>query len=162
MFGTNVRCDLTADFSGGAVLSENTDAEDSVSASDQALGQGVPNDARGKYISPFMDLTVIGGVIKRYAYYLVPFIVAENPDISAREAVALSQKMMYGRKWECFLFELSFIGWDILSILTLRISGVFFHIRIRWRHLESIMPNCVRLRSKIGFREVKDLMTVIF
>lgn len=72
------------------------------------------------------DLTVIGGVIKRYAYYLVPFIVAENPDISAREAVALSQKMMYGRKWECFLFELSFIGWDILSILTLRISGVFF------------------------------------
>lgn len=61
------------------------------------------------------DLTVIGGVIKRYAYYLVPFIVAENPDISAREAVALSQKMMYGRKWECFLFELSFIGWDILS-----------------------------------------------
>ena len=51
-----VRCDLTADFSGGAVLSENTDAEDSVSASDQALGQGVPNDARGKYISPFMGL----------------------------------------------------------------------------------------------------------
>ena len=38
------------------MLSENTDAEDSVSASDQALGQGVPNDARGKYISPFMGL----------------------------------------------------------------------------------------------------------
>lgn len=72
------------------------------------------------------DLTVIGGVIKRYSYYMVPFIVAENPDISAREAISLSRKMMYGHKWECFLFELSFIGWDILSILTLRISGVFF------------------------------------
>lgn len=72
------------------------------------------------------DLTVIGGVIKRYSYYMVPFIVAENPDISAREAISLSRKMMCGHKWECFLFELSFIGWDILSILTLRISGVFF------------------------------------
>ncbi|WP_283685112.1 DUF975 family protein [Parablautia sp. Marseille-Q6255] len=72
------------------------------------------------------DLTIVGGVIKRYSYYLVPFIVAENPNISAREAMALSGRMMNGHKWECFLFELSFIGWDLLSAATLRLSGVFF------------------------------------
>ena len=34
--------------------------------------------------------------------------------------------MMDGHKWECFLLELSFIGYDILGVLTLGISSVIF------------------------------------
>lgn len=71
-------------------------------------------------------LTVIGGIIKSYSYALVPYIVAENPDIKANEAITLSRKMMDGYKFKLFVFRLSFIGWDILDILTLGISGVFF------------------------------------
>lgn len=37
-------------------------------------------------------LTVIGGIVKRYSYFLVPYIVAENPDIKARQAITLSRK----------------------------------------------------------------------
>ena len=60
-----------------------------------------------KYIYEFLwSLTVIGGIIKRYSYYMVPYIVAENPDISAKNAIRLSRKMMNGHKWECFVFEL--------------------------------------------------------
>ncbi len=72
------------------------------------------------------SLTVIGGVIKRYAYYMVPYIVAENPDIGCCEAITLSRNMMYGHKWECFLMELSFIGWDFLATATLGLSGLFY------------------------------------
>ncbi len=69
---------------------------------------------------------IVGGIIKRYSYFLVPYIVAENPNISPLEAINLSRKMMNGHKWECFLVEFSFIGWYILRIFTLGISGLFY------------------------------------
>ncbi len=70
--------------------------------------------------------TVIGYIIKRYSYYMVPYILAENPNIGALEAVNLSRRMMKGHKWQCFVFELSYIGWDLLGIFTLGITGIFY------------------------------------
>lgn len=70
--------------------------------------------------------TIVGAVIKRYSYFMVPFIVAENPDIAPLEAIRLSKRMMIGHKWECFVFEMSFIGWNILGILTMGASSVFY------------------------------------
>lgn len=64
------------------------------------------------------DLTVVGGIIKRYSYKMIPYILAENPDIGHREAFALSRKMMDGNKWNAFLLDLSFLGWRILNIFT--------------------------------------------
>lgn len=72
------------------------------------------------------NLTIIGGIIKAYSYYLVPYITAENPDISAREAITLSRRMMKGHKWQCFVFELSFIGWYVLGLLTLGLTDLLF------------------------------------
>lgn len=71
-------------------------------------------------------LTIVGGVIKHYSYYLVPYIVAENPGISSRKAITLSRNMMKGHKWECFKLELSFLGWSVLSAVTFGLSGLFF------------------------------------
>ncbi len=71
-------------------------------------------------------LTIVGGVIKRYSYYLVPCIVAENPDIGAREAVRLSREMMNGHKKECFYMELSLLGYYALGFVTLGLSNLLF------------------------------------
>ena len=54
-------------------------------------------------------LTVIGGIIKHYQYYCVPFLLAENPDLSWKEARDLSKEMTYGYKWKMFLAEMSYI-----------------------------------------------------
>ena len=72
------------------------------------------------------DLTIVGGVIKKYSYYMVPYIVAENPDIEAHEAIELSRRMMYGHKWELFKLELTFFGWWVLGALTLGLSQILF------------------------------------
>ena len=72
------------------------------------------------------DLTIIGGVVKRYSYYMVPYIVAENPDINAKEAIELSRRMMYGHKLECFKLEMTFFGWWVLGACTLGLSQVLF------------------------------------
>ena len=72
------------------------------------------------------SLTIIGGFIKRYSYFLVPYILAENPTIKSRDAIKLSRDMMNGYKFKCFILELSFIWWRLLGIITLGISEIFF------------------------------------
>ena len=53
--------------------------------------------------SVLWSLTIVGGFIKMYSYFAVPYIIAENPDIKAKEAITLSRKMMNGHKMELFL-----------------------------------------------------------
>lgn len=72
------------------------------------------------------SLTVVGAFIKPFSYQLVPYIIAENPNLSAAEAITLSRKMMDGYKWRSFCYSLSFIGWSLLSFVTFGLVGVFF------------------------------------
>ena len=72
------------------------------------------------------SLTIVGIFVKRYSYYLVPYIVAENPNMTARQAVTLSRKMMDGHKWQCFVFEMSFLGWEILGAATMGIFNILY------------------------------------
>ena len=77
------------------------------------------------------SLTIVGGLIKHFSYFLVPFIVAENPDIKPRQAITLSRRMMDGHKWECVLLELSYIGWDILGFVTFGAVQVLWTVPYR-------------------------------
>ena len=80
-----------------------------------------------KYIfQTLWSLTIVGGIIKHYSYFLVPYIAAENPNLTARQAITLSRKMMKGHKWECFVIELSFIGWYLLGVITFGLSSIFY------------------------------------
>ena len=71
-------------------------------------------------------LFFIPGVIKHYSYRMVPYILADDPEIGAMDAITLSRQMMDGHKWNTFVLDLSFLGWDILSALTLGLLGVFY------------------------------------
>jgi hypothetical protein len=71
-------------------------------------------------------LFVIPGIIKSYEYRLVPYIVSENPNINYKDALAESKKLMQGNKWKSFVLDLSFIGWDILSLMTWGFLDIFF------------------------------------
>ncbi len=71
-------------------------------------------------------LTVVGGVIKHYEYLMIPYILAENPSVTAKDAFALSKQMMKGQKRRAFLLDLTFVGWRLLGLLTLGTLNVFF------------------------------------
>lgn len=71
-------------------------------------------------------LFVIPGIVKGYSYMLVPYILADTPEISRKEAIALSQQLMDGHKMDAFILELSFLGWYLLSAMTAGIVGIFF------------------------------------
>ncbi len=71
-------------------------------------------------------LTIIGGIIKTYEYRMIPYILAENPNIERREAFRLSKQMMKGNKWKTFILDLSFLGWNFLSVLTFGILSILY------------------------------------
>lgn len=72
------------------------------------------------------SFTIIGGFIKTYEYAQVEYIAAENPSLTAKEVFKLSKKMMRGNKWHLFVLDLSMLGWQILSMLTLGLLGIFY------------------------------------
>ena len=72
-----------------------------------------------------MFLLLIPGIYWSYCYALVPYLLAENPYLTTTRAMELSKEMMYGEKLHYFVLELSFIGWNLLCILTFGI-GFFF------------------------------------
>lgn len=113
-------------------------------------------------------LTIVGGIIKRYSYFLVPYIAAENPDISPKNAVNLSRKMMHGHKWECFVFELTYWGWDMLGSLTFGLTAIFysnpyktaafseFYVQMRDLAKEKKIEGCELLNDRYLFEKADE------
>lgn len=79
------------------------------------------------YIFLWTLLLIIPGLIKSYSYALTPYILVEHPEMSANEAIEESMRLMDGHKFDLFYLQLSFIGWAILSILSLGL-GFFWLI----------------------------------
>lgn len=72
------------------------------------------------------NLTIIGGFIKHYEYLMIPYVLAENPNIKRKEAFKLSKEMMHGLKWQTFKLDVSLIGWYLLAIPTFGFSNIFY------------------------------------
>lgn len=81
---------------------------------------------RNLYIFLWSLLFVIPGIVKAYEYRMVPYLLAEYPDMASAEAFRISREMMMGNKSEAFVLDLSFLGWNILSGITLGLSGIFY------------------------------------
>ena len=80
---------------------------------------------RSIYLFLWTLLLIIPGIIKFYAYRMVPYILADNPEMKPGEAIKLSQKMTQGEKLNIFILDLSFLGWFILGALALGIGILF-------------------------------------
>lgn len=71
-------------------------------------------------------LFVIPGIYKKYQYRMVPYILAEHPDMDYKEVLQMSRDMMDGEKWHAFILDLSFILWHMLGMITCGIVEVFY------------------------------------
>ena len=67
-------------------------------------------------------LLIIPGIMKAFSYALTPYILLDEPELTARQAITRSCEIMQGRRWKLFCLSLSFIGWGILSLLTFGIG----------------------------------------
>ncbi|MDO5148395.1 MAG: DUF975 family protein [Oscillospiraceae bacterium] len=81
---------------------------------------------RDLFIGLWSLLFIIPGIIKSYEYRMVSYILADQPELTRKEAFELSRKMMNGNKWNAFVLDLSFIGWGFLTAITFGILGIFY------------------------------------
>lgn len=67
-------------------------------------------------------LLIIPGIIKAYSYSMTPYIVkdmvASGKQVSATDGINASKELMKGHKMNLFIFDLSFLGWNILAAIT--------------------------------------------
>lgn len=71
-------------------------------------------------------LLIVPGIVKAYQYRMIPYLLAEDPNLSFSEAKRLSTEMMDGEKWDAFVLDLSFILWEILAVITFNLAGIFW------------------------------------
>lgn len=70
-------------------------------------------------------LFIIPGIIKAYSYRMAFFILADNPELSASEALQKSKEMMKGHKLDLFILDLSFIWWSLLVAITFGVALIY-------------------------------------
>lgn len=71
-------------------------------------------------------ILIIPGIYWQFKYAMVPYLLAEDPHLTFTRATELSGEMMEGEKFRFFLLQLSFIGWWLVSLLTLGLGYIFF------------------------------------
>ena len=72
---------------------------------------------RGLYTVLWTLLFIIPGIYASYGYAMTPYILLENPEMTANEAITKSKELMDGNRWRLFCLEISFIGWALLAAL---------------------------------------------
>ena len=70
-------------------------------------------------------LLIVPGIIKSIEYSIIPYILADDAEISSKDAFKKAKEMMKGNKWRAFKLGLSFIGWELLCVLTLGLGVLF-------------------------------------
>lgn len=81
---------------------------------------------RDLYIILWALLFIFPGIMKAYAYYYVPYLLEEHPEMSGTDVLRLSEEMTRGRKWDLFVLDLSFILWHILGSITFGLAEIFY------------------------------------
>ena len=81
---------------------------------------------RDLYTFMWSLLFVVPGIVKIYEYRMIPYLLADNPDMTKEEAFKMSKQMMKGNKWRAFVLDLSFILWGILGVITFGIVLVLW------------------------------------
>lgn len=103
----------------------------------------------GIYVFLWSLLLVVPGIIAAFSYSMTFFIMEENPQLSAQEALQASKNMIYGHKWRLFDLWFSFIGWFILCIISFGIALIYvapyFHtaLAVFYADLKQVQHNQV-------------------
>lgn len=71
-------------------------------------------------------LLIVPGIVKSYEYRMIPYLLAENKDITRKEAFGMTKRIMDGNKMDTFVLDLSFIPWILLSIMLCGILSVLY------------------------------------
>ena len=70
-------------------------------------------------------LFIVPGIIVSLMFSQAFYILSEDPSKSITQCINESVNLMSGHKWELFYLNLTFIGWWLLSLVTLGIAALW-------------------------------------
>ena len=76
-------------------------------------------------------LLIVPGIVKYLAYSQAYFIYKDHPKLTPNQCTEASQELLDGHKRELLLLKLSFLGWFLLSLVTLGL-GFIWIILLQW------------------------------
>ncbi|MCL2088708.1 MAG: DUF975 family protein [Oscillospiraceae bacterium] len=79
----------------------------------------------GFFVFLWSILLIVPGIIKAISYSMAPFILAENQDMTAFEALNESKRITEGHKMDLFVLGLSFIPWLLLVGVTFGLAAIY-------------------------------------
>lgn len=79
----------------------------------------------GLFVFLWSLLFIIPGIVKAFSYFMIDYLLSENPALSQERAFEISKQVMRGNRGKAFVLVLSFIGWYLLSLLTFGIGVIF-------------------------------------
>lgn len=97
-------------------------------------------------------LLVIPGIIKMYSYSMSWFVLHDRPDLTGNEARKRSMYLMRGHKWRLFCLDFSFLGWYLLSALTLGILAFWvtpYHMTARAEFYQELLGEEQKTQQQI-------------
>ena len=74
---------------------------------------------RTLFITLWSLLFYFPGIIAAYRYRMAVYLLLDHPEMDVMDCLRASKQMMKGHKWECFVLDLSFFGWFLLTALPL-------------------------------------------
>ena len=102
------------------------------------------------FITLWSMLLFFPGIIAAYRYRFAMYNLCENPEMGVMEALNMSKAQTRGHKWELFVLDLSWIGWELLCALTLGILSIWI---TPYRNQTDIgYFEVIKRMSGIGFR----------
>ncbi len=72
-------------------------------------------------------LLIVPGIIKSISYSMSFYVLSENPDMTAQEALNESKRLMDGHKMDYFILTLSFFWWYLLEGLTFGLAAIYVY-----------------------------------
>ncbi|MBR5572310.1 MAG: DUF975 family protein [Oscillospiraceae bacterium] len=94
------------------------------------------------------------GIIAAYRYRYALYNLCDNPQLSPSEALNMSKAQTRGYKWQLFVLDLSFLGWNILCALTLGILSIWIAPYIQQTDVGFFEE--IKRRSGIGYLPMED------
>ncbi|CDZ74218.1 putative membrane protein [Peptoniphilus sp. ING2-D1G] len=104
------------------------------------------------YIFLWTLLLIVPGIIKTYEYYFVPYILAEDPELSLGDAIAISKELTRNDKFNIFVLELSFFGWIFLSAILLNLGFILLN-----PYMEATTASLYIVKKKIVSEEYENV-----
>lgn len=68
-------------------------------------------------------LLIVPGIVKMFSYAMTDFILIDHPEYGPLQAITESRKMMDGNRMRLLILSISFIGWDLLCLVTLGLAA---------------------------------------